>query len=104
MMAPEKDRSTDKALVQLYLNAIMPAEERSGLLATLRRSYRLTGRQADVALLLLARRSNIEIAELLGISRHTARHHVQSVLAKLGVQSRAQARQVLENARHLPAA
>jgi DNA-binding CsgD family transcriptional regulator len=48
-----------------------------------------------VALLILARRSNIEIAEHFRISRHTARHHVQAVLTKLGVKSRANARRML---------
>lgn len=49
----------------------------------------LTPQEARVALLLRERRSNAEIAAALSISRHTARHHTERVLAKLGVRSRA---------------
>jgi DNA-binding CsgD family transcriptional regulator len=68
-------------------------------LAAIRKHFRLTEREAEVARLLLLRRSNIEISEYLGISRHTARHHVQSVLLKLGVHKRSEARQILWTAR-----
>ena len=64
--------------------------------ARLQRRFHLTNREAEVAELLQARYSNIEIAEELGISRHTARHHVQSVLLKLGVHSRVEARKVMK--------
>ena len=50
--------------------------------------FGLTPREAEVAALLVRRRTNREIARELGISPHTARHHVESVLAKLGVHSR----------------
>lgn len=45
----------------------------------------LTPRQAEVAVLLAARRTNREIAAALSISVHTARHHVEAVLERLGV-------------------
>ena len=45
----------------------------------------LTPRQSEVALLLAERRSNKEIAAALSVSLHTARHHVEAVLARLGV-------------------
>ena len=48
----------------------------------------LTPRQAEVALLLAERRTNREIASALCISVHTARHHVEAVLAHLGVNRR----------------
>jgi DNA-binding CsgD family transcriptional regulator len=54
----------------------------------IRERYRLTRREARVALLLADQKSNDEIAEDLFISSHTARHHTQSVLNKLGVRSR----------------
>jgi DNA-binding CsgD family transcriptional regulator len=44
-----------------------------------------------VAAMLAQGRSNSAIAAALRISTHTARHHTQRVLAKLGVHSRAQA-------------
>jgi DNA-binding CsgD family transcriptional regulator len=56
----------------------------------LRSTYGLTRKEARVARLLAARRSNEEIARELFISPHTARHHTESVLQKLGVRSRGQ--------------
>ncbi|HEU4700426.1 MAG TPA: helix-turn-helix transcriptional regulator [Gemmatimonadales bacterium] len=53
--------------------------------------YRLTEREREVAELLALGRSNDAVARALGISRHTARHHTESVFAKLGVRSRAEA-------------
>jgi DNA-binding CsgD family transcriptional regulator len=53
--------------------------------------YGMTPREIEVALLLIAGCSNRTIAHRLGISPHTARHHTQRVLIKLGVHSRAEA-------------
>lgn len=50
----------------------------------------LTEREAEVAALVSARRTNREIAVTLGISVHTVRHHVESILVKLDVHSRRQ--------------
>jgi DNA-binding NarL/FixJ family response regulator len=63
--------------------------------AYLQFEYGLTTREAEVALLLAEGRSNTAIAAELGISTHTARHHTQRVLAKLGVHSRAAAGAVI---------
>lgn len=54
----------------------------------LQRRFRLTPREAEVALLLAARRSNKEIARELGIAQSTAWGHTERVLAKLGTGSR----------------
>jgi DNA-binding CsgD family transcriptional regulator/tetratricopeptide (TPR) repeat protein len=51
----------------------------------------LTERELDVLRLLVAGRSNPEIAETLFISPATARTHVSNVFAKLGVHSRTEA-------------
>lgn len=50
--------------------------------------YGLTPQEARTAALLAERRTNPEIAEALVISPHTARHHTESVLRKLGIHSR----------------
>jgi DNA-binding CsgD family transcriptional regulator len=50
----------------------------------------LTKREIDVLRLLVAGRSNPEIAESLFISRATARTHVGNILAKFGVHARAE--------------
>ena len=51
----------------------------------------MTPREIEVAMLLTEGCSNRTIAHRLGISPHTARHHTQRVLAKLGVHSRSEA-------------
>jgi DNA-binding CsgD family transcriptional regulator len=53
--------------------------------------YGMTPREVEVALLLSEGLSNSALARQLGISPHTARHHTQRVLGKLGVHSRAEA-------------
>jgi DNA-binding NarL/FixJ family response regulator len=53
--------------------------------------YGMTPREVEVALLLAEGCSNLTVARRLGISPHTARHHTQRVLGKLGVHSRAEA-------------
>ncbi len=59
--------------------------------AYLQMRYGLTAREMEVATLLGQGRSNTAIAAALHISNHTARHHTQRVLSKLGVHSRAEA-------------
>ena len=58
-------------------------------------SGRLTNREFEVARLLAARRSNYEIAELLNVSRATAKRHAENILAKLGLHSRRDVEQVI---------
>ena len=61
--------------------------ERSGTQPRVEVAQRLglTPRQAEVAVLLAERRTNKEIAAALAVSPHTARHHVEAVLDRLGV-------------------
>jgi DNA-binding NarL/FixJ family response regulator len=59
--------------------------------AYLQDRYGLTRRELEVATLLAQGRTNTAIANALHISTHTARHHTQRVLGKLGVHSRAAA-------------
>jgi DNA-binding NarL/FixJ family response regulator len=51
----------------------------------------LTAREAEVLGLLAEGLSNKGIAARLGISEHTAKFHVNAILAKLGAESRAAA-------------
>lgn len=69
-----------------------PPERRGGPSTThLRVHYGMTQREAEVAKLLEEGCANLVIARRLGISPHTARHHTQRVLSKLGVHSRSEA-------------
>jgi len=63
----------------------------STLAGRLRTDHGLTPREVQVALLLAEGLSNSVLASRLEISPHTARHHTQRVLDKLGVHSRAEA-------------
>lgn len=49
----------------------------------------LTPREAQVAILAAAGLQTKQLANRLGISFHTARHHMERAYAKLGVRSRA---------------
>ena len=66
--------------------------------ATVAAAFRLTRQQSRVALMLGAGASNAEIASALGISPHTARHHTESVVLRLGINSRGLVRSRLESA------
>jgi len=59
---------------------------------------KLTPRELDVLVELSTGASNIEIAQRLFISENTIKHHVQSVLDKLGVENRRQASQMARQA------
>jgi DNA-binding CsgD family transcriptional regulator len=57
--------------------------------------FGLTPQEARVAMLLAEHRSNRDIADRLGVSVHTARHHTERVLAKLDIHSRYDVRRVI---------
>jgi DNA-binding CsgD family transcriptional regulator len=65
--------------------------------AALRERFKLTVREVQVATLLAQRMTNEEIADALGISTHTARHHTESVLLKTGVNSRRALHNILQS-------
>jgi len=75
-----------RPLALVMLERAVPAELTP---AELGERYCLTGRETVVSRLLAAGHSNAEVAQLLGVSIHTARRHVEHVLTKLGVHSRA---------------
>jgi DNA-binding CsgD family transcriptional regulator len=72
------------------LVSLLPLASDAVTCETLRSSHGLTLREVDVLRLLRRRRSNAEISRTLAISEHTARHHTESVLSKLGLHSRTQ--------------
>jgi DNA-binding CsgD family transcriptional regulator len=70
---------------------------------SLRARYGLTVRELQVASLLMHRLSNKEIARMLSISPHTARHHTENVLTKLKVRSRKALRRLVAGGAPEPA-
>jgi DNA-binding CsgD family transcriptional regulator len=68
-----------------------PQQARDRGALALAERYGLSLRELEVALLLADGRSNVEIATAVKVSTHTARHHTQHVLGKLGVRSRSRA-------------
>lgn len=61
----------------------------------IRLRFGLSPRQAEVAALLARRMTDKEIAAQLGVSRHTARRHVELVLIRLRVHGRAEVSDLL---------
>jgi DNA-binding CsgD family transcriptional regulator len=55
-----------------------------------RDAFRLTEREVEVVILLSKRQRNHEVANRLGVSEHTARHHTENVMRKLGVATRSE--------------
>jgi transcriptional regulator EpsA len=51
----------------------------------------ITAREAQILRRIKEGHTNVQIAEALGISPHTVKNHVRKIMAKLGVQTRAQA-------------
>jgi DNA-binding NarL/FixJ family response regulator len=62
----------------------------------------LSPREREVAALIAEGRSNRQIGETLVISERTAEHHVESILSKLGFDSRAQVAAWVASARRPP--
>lgn len=79
------------------LVTIERAEENLPSREFLIRRFDMTAREAEVALRLARGARNAAIASELHISPHTARHHTENVLAKLGVHARGEvARAIVE--------
>jgi DNA-binding CsgD family transcriptional regulator/PAS domain-containing protein len=76
-----------EGLVQVALEPFAP--DAAAAPAALTALTALTAREAEVARLLARRLSNAEVAAALGVSAHTARHHTEKVMQKLGVRKRA---------------
>lgn len=84
--------AADAGLVLLYpasARALMPAAFEASELAF--EPERLTAREYEVLRLLSEGLGNKEIAVRLGISEHTAKSHISSILGKMGAASRTEA-------------
>lgn len=66
--------------------------------------FDLTAREREVAMHIARGRSTKEIAAILSISQHTARHHTERLYAKLGVHGRAEVMLMFGADRHNMAA
>jgi DNA-binding CsgD family transcriptional regulator len=82
------EEGTSVYVVVVEAEALPPA----GLIRT---RFRLTEREAEVALLLARRMSGPEIAVQLGVTIHTARRHTEQILMKLGIRDRLAVRATL---------
>lgn len=60
---------------------------------------RLTKRQSEVAYLAARSLSDREIAERLGVSRHTVHTHLRNIFARLQISSREELTELLSNRR-----
>lgn len=87
----------DRAFVQTVVTSepapmLPPADEIEVPVATVEAAgEKLTAREQEVIGLLAAGLSNKDIAKQLGISEHTAKFHVNSILQKFGAQKRVEA-------------
>ena len=72
------------------LDVLLPGSERTDA-EPLTLHDPLTGRESDVLALLAEGAGNKEIAAKLGLSEHTAKFHVSSILSKLGATTRTEA-------------
>lgn len=71
--------------------AVTPPRSLSGAADTMVVTEDLTAREVQVLRLMARGNRNKQVAALLGISEHTAKFHVSSVLAKLGARTRTEA-------------
>ena len=73
------------------LDSLLPAASELAATEDLRLGEALTARESEVLALVAGGAGNKEIAARLGISEHTVKFHVSSVLAKLGASTRTEA-------------
>ena len=73
------------------LDSLLPPSSELSMHDDLRLGEALTARESEVLTLLAGGAGNKEIAARLGVSEHTVKFHVSSVLAKLGASTRTEA-------------
>lgn len=90
-LRPERRRQTVEALLERVLYNRL-AQELPGARGGARTSHlQLTGRQRQVLALLAKGKTAAEIAESIGVSVNTVRHHMQNILGSLDCRSQAEA-------------
>lgn len=82
-----RDSSADPTALALVTLEVVDAADVSH---ALRARHRLTPREVQVVELLAEGHSNERVAQALGVSTHTARHHTGRVLSKLQAKGRAE--------------
>lgn len=75
--------SGSTVLIALELSTVEPLSDQA-----LRQRFGLTPREAEVARLIVAGKSNVAISRTMEISPHTAHHYTERVLLKIGVRTR----------------
>lgn len=88
-------QTSTEATGPIILVFVQPLETPLAHDDVLRSRFGLTRKEVGVARLIAEDRTNEEIAAALSISPHTARHHTERILAKLGVKSRTKVRNAL---------
>jgi len=81
-----KGRKYEAPCYMFVLNRSIPGEVN---LSEVCRKKKLNRRERDIVRLLMEDRGNKEIADILGLSLHTVRGYMKSLMLKLGVGSRA---------------
>ena len=89
-------------VVVVAIERAVPAAERNPEVESIRERFGISPRQAEVAALLARRLTDKEIAARLGVSRHTARRHVELVMIRLRVHSRAEVGDLLNGTTDAP--
>jgi DNA-binding CsgD family transcriptional regulator len=84
----------DRPLVLIRVDA--PAATVRPTPGSLCARFKLSAREAEVALLLADGASNARIAETLGVTVHTARRHTEHVREKLGAENRAAVARIIQ--------
>ena len=83
LLAPGMFAPAATAMVFLQSSIVaLPSE------AVLRERFRLTTREAEIALRIARGASDREIGDALGLSAHTVGHHAENLFLKLGIHSR----------------
>jgi DNA-binding NarL/FixJ family response regulator len=83
----------DPAIAKMVMNLLRPKLPKGGKPAVGKQRYRidLTERETEVLELIAKGKNNKEIAEDLGLSIHTVKAHVSSIMQKLSVDDRTEA-------------